>query len=102
MFKYRVQEAQKKIKLLEDSEGSLEITEFDDKNGQYTYRPYEYASAADVEQWFLNIPPKLIKVSPSGFPKAVVPYTDVDSRLMNQWNRTVYDLEESLQGIMTS
>jgi hypothetical protein len=79
-----------KLGQLEANGRSLEITDFDDKNGQYTYRPFESASAADAEEWFLSIPPKFIKVSPDGFPRGVASSDNVDPRLMNPWKRTVY------------
>jgi len=84
-----------KLVQLEGRGGSLEVTDFDNKDSQYTYRPFESASAADVEEWFLSIPAKLIKVSPNGFPRGVASPEDVDPRLMNPWNRTVYELRKS-------
>ena len=67
------------------------------KNGQYTYRLFDCASAAEAEEWFLKISPKLIKVSPDGFPELAASFDerhdtdDIEPRLMNQWKRTVYD-----------
>ncbi|KAN0101488.1 hypothetical protein V8E51_011998 [Hyaloscypha variabilis] len=84
-----VEDAQKKLQRLKAAGGSLEITEADDSNHQFTYQPFDSASPAEVEEWFLTIPPKLIEVSTDGFPRLTVTGDFVDERLMNPWKRTV-------------
>lgn len=81
---------QSSLKNLYDLGGSLEVTEFGDVNNQYTYQPFELLSASDVEEWFLNIPPKLLRVNVKGIPLGWS--VRGDTRLANQWKRTVYGL----------
>ncbi|PMD16874.1 hypothetical protein NA56DRAFT_662778 [Hyaloscypha hepaticicola] len=73
-------------------DGSFEITEIDGALwGEYTYQPFESVTACDAEEWFLKIPPKLIRVTPQGVPieEYSFPGYISDPRLMNLWRRIV-------------
>jgi hypothetical protein len=78
------------LQTLKDLGGSLQITELDDRHGQYTYQPFNCASAAEVEEWFLSIAPKFFRVSLKGYPfdtEPGNPFHRGESRLMNRWKR---------------
>lgn len=75
---------------LRETGGSFEIIEIDDTGNRYTYQPFESATASDVEEWFLKIAPKLVKVNCLGFPVEPSEFTyHTESRLANQWKRVV-------------